>query len=128
MKRSRVLRYAAAGLVALAAASAYAQNGAQNGAQNAEDATAAQAPALSAPTAKEIRAANRQLRKAVLRSLTKTKGLNADRIVVVAKGGAIWLEGYVTQTDQIGLATSAAQGVPGVDSVNNRLIVKAEGL
>ncbi|WP_245644103.1 BON domain-containing protein [Paraburkholderia oxyphila] len=66
--------------------------------------------------------------KAVLRSLTKTKGLNADRIVVVAKGGVIWLEGYVPETDQIGLATSAAQGVPGVDTVNNRLIVRAEGL
>lgn len=128
MKRSRVLRYAAAGLIALATASAFAQNSAQNSTQNGEDTSPVQASASMGPTAKDIRAANRQLRKAVLRSLTKTKGLDADRIVVVAKGRAIWLEGYVTQTDQIGLATAAAQGVPGVDTVNNRLIVRAEGL
>jgi hyperosmotically inducible periplasmic protein len=128
LKRSRVPRYAAAGLIALATASAYAQNSAQNSAQNGEDTSPVLASATIGPTAREIRAANRQLRRAVLSSLTKTKGLNADRIVVVAKGRVIWLEGYVTQTDQIGLATSAAQGVPGVDTVNNRLIVRAEGL
>lgn len=120
MKRNRLLRYAVVAAVALAAASAYAQDG--------EASSAGQVLAASAPTAKEIRAADRKLRKAVLRSLTKTKGLNADRIVVVAKGRVIWLEGYVPETGQIALATSIAQGVAGVDTVNNRLIVKAEGL
>ncbi|WP_028219284.1 BON domain-containing protein [Paraburkholderia oxyphila] len=120
MKRSRLLRYAAIGVFAMAVASAYAQNG--------EDSGARQVFVASGPAAKEIRAADRKLRKAVLRSLTKAKGLNANRIVVMANGGVIWLEGYVPETDQIALATSVAQGVVGVDTVNNRLIVRAEGL
>ncbi|MEQ5840087.1 BON domain-containing protein [Paraburkholderia acidicola] len=85
------------------------------------------ASASSAPNAKEIRVANRLLRKAVLRTLSRTKGLNVDRVVVVAKGGAILLEGYVPENNQIDLATSAAQAVPGVATVTNRLIVRAEG-
>ncbi|WP_321931251.1 BON domain-containing protein [Paraburkholderia guartelaensis] len=120
MKRSRLLQYAAIGVVAMAVASAYAQNG--------EDSGARQVLAASGLMEKEMRAADRKLRKAVLRSLTKAKGLKADRIVVVAKGGVIWLEGYVPETDQIALASSVAQGVVGVDTVNNRLIVRAEGL
>ena len=84
--------------------------------------------AASAPTAKEVRAANRKLRKAVLLALSKTKGLNVDRIVVVAKGGSIFLEGYVTEVNQIDVATSVAQGVPGVTAVSNTLIVQAVGL
>ncbi|WP_028220650.1 BON domain-containing protein [Paraburkholderia oxyphila] len=120
MRGSQFLRYAAVGLVALIGASACAQS--------AQDGSQAPASVTSEPTAKAIRAADRKLRKAVLRSLTRTKGLNADRIVVVAKGGLIWLEGYVNDTGQIQLATSAASGVTGVSTVNNRLIVRAEGL
>ena len=84
--------------------------------------------ASSAPSAKELRAANRTLRKAVLRALSRTKGLNVDRVVVVAKSGSILLEGYVPESNQIDLATSAAQAVPGVTAVTNRLIVRAAGL
>jgi hyperosmotically inducible periplasmic protein len=74
------------------------------------------------------RAANRKLRKAVLLGLSRTKGLDVDRIVVVAKDGAISLEGYVPENSQIDLATSAARAVPGVTDVTNRLIVREEGL
>jgi len=82
----------------------------------------------SAPSAKELRAADRILRKAVLRSLSRTKGLNVDRVVVVAKAGSILLEGYVPDSNQIDLATSVAEAVPGVTTVTNGLIVRAEGL
>jgi hyperosmotically inducible periplasmic protein len=89
----------------------------------AQGSDAGEASVSSAPSANEIRAANRVLRKAVLRSLSRTKGLNVDRVVVVAKGGSILLEGYVPESSQIDLATSAAQAVPGVTEVTNRLIV-----
>jgi hyperosmotically inducible protein len=75
-----------------------------------------------------IRAANRKLRKAVLLALTKIKGLNVDRIVVVAKGGSILLEGYVTEINQIDLATSTARGVSGVTDITNKLVVRDVGL
>lgn len=103
--------------VVLAAAGVQAQGGATT-----------ETSASSAPSAKENRAANRVLRKAVLRTLSRTRGLNVDRVVVVAKGGSILLEGYVPESGQIDLATAAAQAVPGVTTVTNRLIVRAEGL
>ena len=112
MKRYKGVQYMFCLAVALAAASVQAQDG-----------DAGEASVSSAPSAKEVRAANRILRKAVLRSLSRTKGLNVDRIVVVAKGGSILLEGYVPERDQIDLATSTAQDVPGVTEVTNRLIV-----
>jgi hyperosmotically inducible protein len=117
MKGNAGLRYVILLVVVLAAASVQAQGG-----------DTGEVSASSAPIAKEIRAANRLLRKAVLRTLSRTRGLNVDRVVVVAKGGSILLEGYVPESNQIDLATSAAQAVPGVTTVTNRLIVRAEGL
>ena len=117
MNGNKPVKYVLLFALALAAASVQAQGG-----------DTADASAGSAPGAKEIRAANRMLRKAVLRALSRTRGLNVDRVVVVAKGGSILLEGYVPESDQIDLATSAAQAVPGVTAVTNRLIVRAEGL
>jgi hyperosmotically inducible protein len=107
-------------VVALGMDNTYAQGGPDNASTTL--------PAASAPTAKEVRAENRKLRKAVLLALSKTRGLNVDRIVVVAKGGSILLEGYVPEANQIDLATSVAQGVPGVTAVSNTLIVQAIGL
>jgi hyperosmotically inducible protein len=117
MKGNKGVRYVLLLAVALAAASVQAQ-GSDTGDFSAS----------SAPSAKEVRAANRILRKAVLRTLSRTRGLNVDRVVVVAKGGSILREGYVPESNQIDLATSAAQAVPGVTMVTNRLIVRAEGL
>jgi osmotically-inducible protein OsmY len=117
MKGYKRVRYTLLLAVALAATSVQAQGSDTGGVS-----------ASSASSAKEIRAANRLLRKAVLRTLSRTRGLNVDRVVVVAKGGSILLEGYVPESNQIDLATSAAQAVPGVTMVTNRLIVRAEGL
>jgi hyperosmotically inducible periplasmic protein len=117
MKGNKGVRYVLLLAVALVATSVQAQ-GSDTG----------EVSASSAPSAKELRAANRTLRKAVLRALSRTKGLNVDRVVVVAKSGSILLEGYVPESNQIDLATSAAQAVPGVTEVTNRLIVRAAGL
>ena len=117
MKATKVVQFVLLAAVASAAASVEAQGS-----------DASEVSASSAPSAKEVRAANRTLRKAVLRNLSRTKGLDVGRVVVVAKGGSILLEGYVPESNQIDLATSAAQAVPGVTSVTNRLIVRAKGL
>jgi hyperosmotically inducible periplasmic protein len=117
MKGNKRGRYVLLLAVVLAAASFQAQ-GSETG----------EASASSTLSTKDNRAANRLLRKAVLRTLSRTKGLNIDRVVVVANGGSILLEGYVPESNQIDLATSAAQAVSGVTTVTNRLIVRAEGL
>jgi hyperosmotically inducible protein len=117
MNRVKGVKYALFLAVALAAAHVQAQ-GSDGG----------EASASSAPSARDSRAANRLLRKAVLRSLSRTKGLNVDRVVVVAKDGSILLEGYVPESNQIDLATSVAQSVAGVTAVINRLTVRPEGL
>jgi len=117
MKANKGVQYVLLLALGLAAASAQAQGG-----------NTGEVSASSAPSAKEIRVANGLLRKAVLRTLSRTKGLNVDRVVVVAQGGSILLEGYVPESNQVDLAASAAQAVPGVTTVTNRLIVRTEGL
>jgi hyperosmotically inducible periplasmic protein len=115
--------------IALLAVGAQAQGGGASPA-TAAAVSAASMSGVSGATATHsaTRAANRKLRKAVLLRLSRTKGLDVDRIVVVAKDGAISLEGYVPENSQIDLATSAARAVPGVTDVTNRLIVREEGL
>jgi hyperosmotically inducible periplasmic protein len=117
MKATKVMQAVLVAAVALAGASVKAQGG-----------DTSEVSASSTPGEKEVRAANRALRKAVLRSLSRTAGLDVGRVVVVAKGGSILLEGYVPERSQIDLAASAAQAVPGVTSVTNRLIVRSKGL
>ncbi|MBP0593296.1 BON domain-containing protein [Paraburkholderia sp. LEh10] len=120
MRGKTLLTYAVGVNLLLGAATVHAQGGASG-------ALASESSAGRVQTAKEIRAENRKLGKAVLRSLSKTKGLNVDRIVVVAKGGSVSLEGYVPELSQVDLATSVARDVPGVVDVRNLLIVRAEG-
>lgn len=105
-------------LVMLATTSGYAQT---------SDAMAAPATA-SAPSAKSIRMANRQLAKKVRQALTKSKAnLPMEYITVLAKGGVVSLAGSVYSEDQSTQATTIAQGVAGVTSVNNKLSIKQPG-
>jgi osmotically-inducible protein OsmY len=85
--------------------------------------------AASAPTsAKAMRVANRQLAKKVRTALTKSKpALPMEYITVLAKDGVISLAGSVYSQDQGTQATTIAQGVPGVTSVNNKLSIKQPG-
>ena len=92
------------------------------------DAAASEASApASASGAKAERAANRLLEKSVRRTLAKTRGLDTQEGVVVARNGAVTLGGAVPDAAQIALAASAAQAVHGVVSVRNALVIKKEG-
>ncbi|MCG5073269.1 BON domain-containing protein [Paraburkholderia tagetis] len=77
---------------------------------------------------KAVRAENRKLQKEVLRNLTKTKGLNASNIVVVARSGVVTLGGSVPEANEAELATAIARGVAGVTEVKSNLAVRPEGL
>lgn len=82
-------------------------------------------PALPGAEASSVysKAADRALRKKIIRSFTKTKGLNATRITVRVKGGLVTLQGSVPEQSQIELAAQAAQSTSGVTSVTNALVV-----
>jgi hypothetical protein len=68
--------------------------------------------------------ADRALRKDVIRSLTRTKGLNTARITVRVKNGVVMLQGSVADQSEIDLATRAASNTPGVASVKNSLTIQ----
>jgi hyperosmotically inducible periplasmic protein len=105
-------------LMAFASASARAQGAASD------------TPMASAPTAKPSkaeRAANRALQKKVRSALAKTRALNVANISVIARNGAITLEGTVPEQPQVDIATQVAQGVDGVRSVRNLLLTRQVG-
>ncbi len=113
----------ATGLITLAvslgmSANAYAQT----------DASAAMAASASgAPSKKDMRIANRQLAKSVRRALTKNGKIDVSHITVLAKSGAVSLDGSVVEEDQIAAAGQIAAGVSGVKSVANHLSVATPG-
>ena len=121
MKKASLITTLACSLLVLGTASAWAQDQ-SSGAM-------ASAPAMSstAQSPKAMRKANRLLQKNVQRTLVKVKGLDSSNIVVSAKNGAILLGGTVPEADQMQLAVTAAQGVNGVQSVQNALRVRAVG-
>ena len=84
----------------------------------------AAAAAVAASTPKEIRKANRAQARKVYGALAKHKEIDAGNISVTAKGGAVTLNGSVTQASQIDMVTEIAKTVPGVTSVTNRLAVE----
>jgi hyperosmotically inducible protein len=121
MTMMKTLRITGAALLALASFHAWAQPGGSD-ASVASNATAV--AASGGMTAKDNRAANRALRRRVYAAIGKHKEINAGDISVVAKGGAVTLNGTVADASQIGEAAEIAQGVPGVTSVTNKLSVK----
>ena len=84
---------------------------------------AASSGASPVSNAKQVHAADKALQKNVRRALAKTKGLEVINITVHARNGDVVLEGSVPEQSEIDLATRAAQGVPGVNSVKNALII-----
>ncbi|WP_233857875.1 BON domain-containing protein [Paraburkholderia sp. HD33-4] len=91
-------------------------------------APAAQGAASSAPSAGEIKAANRQLVRDVRRAFknARSQGLRASNITVRANSGVVTLTGSVPAPEQVDLATNIAKGVPGVQSVTSRVAVRKE--
>jgi len=81
--------------------------------------------APAAPAATSSKAANKALVKAVRKALAHAKGLEPTRIYTKAVDGVVTLTGSVPDQSQIDIATTAAQGVQGVTSVQNKLTVRA---
>jgi hyperosmotically inducible protein len=122
MKAINILRLAGSALIVVASINAWPQT-------SESDATSAQssnAPAAQG-SAKSTRQANRALSKRVRAALLKG-GIDASKINVVAKSGAVTLAGSVTDSSQIDSATDIAKTVPGVKSVKNTLGIQTPGM
>ncbi|MDP9647968.1 BON domain-containing protein [Paraburkholderia caledonica] len=70
------------------------------------------------------RKADRALRRKVYAAIVKHKEIRAGDISVIAKDGAVTLNGTVTDAAQIGQVADIAKAVDGVTSVTNKLAVK----
>ncbi|WP_087738514.1 BON domain-containing protein [Paraburkholderia piptadeniae] len=91
---------------------------------NAYSQTSASAPGATAASAASAPAkSNRALRRSVYSAIVKHKEINAGNISVIAKDGAVTLNGTVTESAQIEKVAEIAKGVPGVTSVSNKLTV-----
>ncbi|WP_158905775.1 BON domain-containing protein [Burkholderia sp. L27(2015)] len=111
MKLANVLKMTCTVFAVAFACQAYAQ------ASGAADATATPTPSAK----KTVRTANHRLALAVRHALSRTKGLDVARVVVLARSGKISLNGSMPTQDQVDKTTDVAKGVPGVISVNNQL-------
>ncbi|SAL81907.1 transport-associated protein [Caballeronia arvi] len=119
MTTTRALGIASIVLIALASVHAWAQPGAS------EAGAASNAAAASgSTTGKNIRGADRALRRKVYAAIAKSKDINAGDISVVAKSGAVTLDGTVVDASQIDKVAEITRGVPGVTSVANKLTVQ----
>ncbi|WP_260435577.1 BON domain-containing protein [Burkholderia cepacia] len=121
-------RHVAAAMIALSALSAAAQES-QGGAASTPDAVSAASAVASASgseSRKATKAADRKLRKQVAGVLARTKRLDASRLLIFAKSGVVTLSGEVADAEQAALAVSAAQRVPGVGEVRNRLRISPQ--
>ncbi len=94
------------------------------GAARAQDATTITSAPVSGKAAR--RKQNLQLEHAVRRELDRQK-INTSNIRVIARRGAVGLEGTVTDQSQIAVAGAAAQNVAGTRSVKNNLALRLEG-
>jgi hyperosmotically inducible periplasmic protein len=122
MKTNKALELAIAAWFFAASTTAWSQPGeaasAPAGAQGASGMTASRAVA---PVGRK---ADRALRRRVYAAIGKDKEISAGDISVIAKDGAVTLNGTVTDAAQIGKTEALARGVSGVTSVTNKLTVK----
>jgi osmotically-inducible protein OsmY len=118
MKAIKALGLAAAAWLVAASTTAWSQTG------EAASAQGASAMAASGSVAPAGRKADRALRRRIYAAFGKDKEISAGDISVVAKDGAVTLNGTVTEAAQIGKAEAIARGVSGVTSVINKLTVR----
>ena len=93
-------------------------------ASSPSSAQGASTTAGSGAAASTGRKADRALRRKVYAAIGKYKEISAGDISVIAKDGAVTLNGTVTEAAQIGKAEAIVKGVSGVTSVTNKLTVK----
>jgi hyperosmotically inducible periplasmic protein len=98
---------------------------------SAQTGNAGAAPPASSVTAASdanaARAADRALRKTVIRQLSRTRGLDVEGINVTARSGVVTLLGIVPDAQQIALAQDVAGCIAGVREVRNSLTLQANG-
>jgi hyperosmotically inducible periplasmic protein len=123
MKKIKRLRIAVGAFVVAASVNTWAQNGAASSAPaSISGASAMAASGAAAPqTGKK---ANRALRRAAYAAISRHKEISAGNISVVAKDGAVTLNGTVTDAAQIDKVAEITKGVPGVTSVTNKLAIE----
>jgi hyperosmotically inducible periplasmic protein len=122
MKVINIVSLAGSAMIVVASINAWSQTSGSN----ATSAQSSMAPA-SEGGAKATKQANRSLSKRVRAALLKG-GVDASKISVVAKGGAVTLAGTVTDSSQSDKATEIAKTVPGVTSVKNSLGLNQPGM
>jgi hyperosmotically inducible periplasmic protein len=122
MKKINVLGMAV-GVLVTVSVNAWAQNGAASSAP-ANVSGASAMVASGAATPQTGRKANRALRRNVYAAISKHKEISAGNISVIARDGAVTLNGTVTDAGQIDKVAEIAKGVPGVTSVTNKLTVQ----
>jgi osmotically-inducible protein OsmY len=119
MKNIGTFRLAVGAVIVATSVTAWSQT---REAASAPGASAMAASGSAAPATG--RKANRALRRQVYSAIVKHKEISAGDISVIAKDGAVTLNGTVTDASQVGKVAEIAQGVPGVTSVTNKLIVE----
>jgi hyperosmotically inducible protein len=119
MKTGTARKSVCGALIALASACAWSQTAEASAAANRTSMAAS-----IASTANAARQANRALGRKVYAAVVKHKEIDAGNISVIAKDGAVTLDGAVVDATQIDKVTEIAKGVPGVMSVTSRLTVK----
>jgi osmotically-inducible protein OsmY len=121
MKTDRVRRVATGLLIGAASVHAWAQ------ASEGKVRTLSQGTVTEASggmTAKSTWKDNFALRRKVYAAIAQHKEVNAGDISVVAKRGAVTLDGTVADAAQIDEVTGITKGVAGVTSVTSKLTVK----
>ena len=122
MKTIKALELLVAAWFVAASTTAWSQTG--DAASAPASAQGASVMAASGAVAPAGRKADRALRRRIYAAIGKDKEISAGDISVIAKDGAVTLNGTVTEVAQIGKAETIARGVPGVTSVTNKLTVK----
>lgn len=122
MKSIQARALAIATLILAAFSNAWSQPGQTASASSGTPAASATETGEAAPVS--ARKANRALRRQVYAAIGKHKEISAGNISVIAKGGAVTLNGTVTDASQVNQVAEIAKGVPGVTSVTNKLTVQ----
>jgi hyperosmotically inducible periplasmic protein len=119
MKSIKTFRLAVGAVIVATSMTAWSQT---SDTASAPGASATAASGSAAPVTG--RKANRALRRQVYNAIAKHKEISAGDISVIAKDGAVTLNGTVTDASQVGTVAEIAKGVPGVTSVTNKLTVQ----
>lgn len=122
MKKTMTLRIACVAWLAIASGQASAQPEANTA--SGTTGSSGIAAASGTMTSAQIRKANRALRRKVYAAIVTHKDIDAGSISVIAKSGAVTLDGTVVDASQIDKVAEIARAVPGVTSLTNRLSVK----